>query len=110
MLAISLVLKAWYSPLRSTMRRLMVGGSCLRLAFSVEERLSMPLVRKPSILRRRVLSVVASRFAARPVVLADCESIIPALGWGFLPSRTRKRSRSAVFSCSHTPSMCQILK
>ena len=55
-----------YSPLRPTMRRLMVGGSCLRLAFSVEEGLSMPLVRKPSILRRRVLSVVASRFAAHP--------------------------------------------
>ena len=48
--------------------------------------------------------------AAHPVVLADCESIVPALGWGFLPNRTRKRSRSAVFSCSHTPSMCQILK
>jgi hypothetical protein len=48
------------------MRRLMVGGSCLRLAFSVEEGLSMPLVRKPSILRGRVLSVVASRFAAHP--------------------------------------------
>jgi hypothetical protein len=52
--------------LRSTMRRLMVGGSCLRLAFSVEERLSMPLVRNPSMLRRRMLSVVASRFAAHP--------------------------------------------
>ena len=80
MLDISLVLKAWYSPLRFTMRRLMVGGSCLRLAFSVEERLSMPLVRKPSIWRRRVLSVVASRFAARSFWLIANQSSQRLLG------------------------------
>ena len=110
MLAISLVLKAWYSPLRSTMRRLMVGGSCLRLTFSVEERLSMPLVREPSIWRRRVLSVVASRFAARPVVLADCESIIPALA-GEKPPAVPASARAA--RCLAAPThlaMCQILK
>ena len=35
-----------------------------------------------------------------PVVLADCESAIPALGCGFLPKPIRSRLRSAMLICS----------
>src|SRR5688572_14658980 len=48
MLAISLVLKAGYSAFKSTMKRLMAGGNRLPLAFSVENRLSMPYSPKAS--------------------------------------------------------------
>src|ERR671916_1742375 len=44
-----------------------------------------------------------------PVVFADCESTMPALGCGFLPERTRKTWRRAAFSRSHVPSMRHFL-
>jgi hypothetical protein len=43
------------------------------------------------------------------VVLADWESTTPALGCGFLLSRRRKRSRSAVLSRSQVPSVRHLL-
>lgn len=56
MLAISPMLKGGYSAFRSTIKPLIVSGNCLRLAFPVEKRFSMPSVRKASILRRKALS------------------------------------------------------
>jgi hypothetical protein len=40
-----------------------------------------------------------------PVVFADWESAIPALGSGSLPERARNRSRSAALSLSKVPSV-----
>jgi hypothetical protein len=42
--------------------------------------------------------------APTPLVFADWESAIPALGSGFLPKRTRSRSPDAALSCSKVPS------
>jgi len=42
-----------------------------------------------------------------PVVLADWESTMAALGCGFLPNRARKISRNAALSRSQVPSMRQ---
>ena len=44
-----------------------------------------------------------------PVVLADWESAMPALGSGFLPSCARSRSRRTAFSRSKVPSTRHLL-
>jgi hypothetical protein len=44
-----------------------------------------------------------------PVVLADCESTMPALGLAFLPEQPRNRSHITALSLSHVPSMRHFL-
>jgi hypothetical protein len=55
-------------------------------------------------------AVEAPLLAAPPVVLADCESTMPALGSGFRPSFSLKRRRNALFSFSQVPSSLHALK
>ena len=53
--------------------------------------------------------IVPTLLATDLVVLADWLSTMPALGFGFLPERTRKLSRNAALSRSKVPSMRHLL-
>jgi hypothetical protein len=55
-----------------------------------------------------VVTALLSTHARR--VLTDRESTTPALGWGSLFERTRKRSRIALLILSRVPSMRHFLK
>jgi hypothetical protein len=54
-------------------------------------------------------TIVTPLLPAHPVVFADWESTMPALGFGFLPTCDRKLSRNPEFRCSHVPSMGHLL-